>query len=169
MRSIYGRRAGAFLLGVGLLLTIVTPVAATKPDRVPAGNQSFTVGAGELCPFAIQWVPVVDREKFMVFYDRDGNFVREWISGASFTKLTNLDSGKSVILNTSGPGPLTFNDGVLVIGGGGNGLVGLYPTDAGGPALWATRGPWQLVFDANFHVTSASLPRNRTDMCAVLA
>jgi len=153
-----------------MTLAIVGPTFASKPDKAPLPPGTYVVPAGQMCSFEVLWQPLTNKEKIMTFYDRNGNVVRRWVSGQSTTRLTNTATGKSLDLNTSGPGPATFENGFLVIGGRGNGLVGLYAGDAGGPGLWATKGPWQLVIDpATGQILQSDLPRNRTDMCAVLA
>jgi hypothetical protein len=50
------------------------------------------------------------------FYDQGGNLLRTLTTGALKVQVTNLDTGKSLVLNISGPG-VALPDGTLVTEG----------------------------------------------------
>lgn len=160
-------------VAVGIVAATQVPLTAgaSPPTRIPAGVIVGTIPAGLLCNFAIDTGPVGTKTQTMTtFYDRNGNVTRTTFTGPLVIFLINDSTGKRIVVNASGPGTIyprphgfTFNVGT------GQGLVGLFPTDEGGPALLAidgretfTRAPDGSIHDLVIHGTV-------TDLCAVLA
>jgi hypothetical protein len=107
------------VLAVVAVFVAVVPASsavATPPDRFPTGNTPVSFAAGDVCPFALSVEPVVDREVTTLHYDSQGNL--RWISITGFlsARFTNTDAGKSMVINISGPGKITFlEDGTAVL------------------------------------------------------
>jgi hypothetical protein len=83
--------------------------------------------------------------------------------------LTNLVTGKTIIVNNSGPGDVTFGaDGSFTqVGTGGWGWVGRNPTTLV-PGMFLTQGRFVLSFSAS-GVRTFTLTGTTTDLCAQLA
>jgi hypothetical protein len=158
------------LVFVTLLLTV--PLAllaqqsfAAKPtiQRIPI-DDTFRTGA---CGFAVEGHTtgtIVD----ISYTDAQGNF-HEFQAGPQVkSTYTNLLTGKSIIVNISGPGDFTFyeNGGVTLVG------TGLWSwdgdPDTGAPGLFLTQGRFVQTLDANFNQTSFTRNGTKIDLCAQL-
>src|SRR5262245_427240 len=84
-----------------LAIAVAAPVAAAKPDRAFAPADDVLV---DLCEFDVLQHRLVNNEYFTTFFDRDGNVTRSQVNGHLVVELTNLESGKSIVLNASGHG-----------------------------------------------------------------
>src|SRR5436309_2797251 len=93
----------ASTLGALLLALATSPVLAAKPDRQFIGGPSEFVLSSEICGFDVMLSAPTNKEYDTVFFDRSGDPVREIISGKLFITLTNVDTGKSIDVNASGP------------------------------------------------------------------
>jgi hypothetical protein len=93
-------------------------------------------------------------------------------TGNATATVTNVDTGKTLTYNVSGPGVFTQNpDGSFSAVAGGPNLLwttfaNSYP---GVPQLAYSTGRVQFAVDASGQTTSYSLSGNRTDVCAALA
>jgi len=56
---------------------------------------------------------------------------RVFVTGSSIERVTNLDNGKSIVVNVSGPFTLTDADGVQTFVARGRNLFGLMPGELG--------------------------------------
>jgi hypothetical protein len=153
------------------ILVAATPAGAVKPDRFPNEPFNFEFEAGTLCPFRVSWVDESNKSTTKVFYDREGNPRFLHGSGQIFTRITNLENGKSVRLNISGPGRITLNeDGSATIIGTGPWLIGFFPTDVpAGPKLLYTHGRFRLDVAPDGTLTLVDAPPRSTDICETLA
>ena len=118
-------RRFAIPVAVMLLLVLAVPVSAAKPDKqyLPGGA---VFDAGVVCPFAISLENDRSKLKSIVFNRRDGRY-RENQSGQLFIRVTNLETGQSVVRQSSGPAKFSVNDaGHLVITLGGSSLFPFY-------------------------------------------
>jgi hypothetical protein len=116
----------------------------------PIGNGDFTV-SGE-CAFDVQGTLLADHEFGMTF--SNGATI---ITGQLIYKLTNETTGKSIVVNISGPG--FFTDTAVLTG---SSLLYGFPAT---PGLFLTRGPVTFPGDGSFSTTSAAT----VDLCAALS
>lgn len=160
----------SLVLASALLLVSAVPVAADgKPTRVflPAGTVTTT--AGQVCPFALQQEVLVNQEYGIIFTDAAGQPTHIIITGRFVVRLTNLDSGNSMVLNASGPGTLTFNaDGTLTLDAQGPATALLLASDAGGPSAFYDEGRAIVVIGAT-GIVSRVFVGHEVDLCAALA
>jgi hypothetical protein len=145
------RRFGIGLaLGAALLAVAAGPVAAAKPDRsfAEAGEVLIT----GFCEFDVVQTIVSNNEYNTTFFDRAGNVTRTQVNGRLVVGLTNVETGKSIVLNASGPGRFVEDtDGLTVYTGGTWTLFfageffllngrGILRIDANGETIVATHG-----------------------------
>jgi hypothetical protein len=72
-------------------------------------QQSFEVAAGTVCSFALAAAPVANNE-ITTTYRADANGdIREITTGTLKLQLTNVDTGKSIVVNVSGPGTVVLH------------------------------------------------------------
>lgn len=115
------RRAIHHGFGIGLALALVVvlaaPVAAAKPDRSFAEAGDILVSG--YCDFDVIEHPLSNKEYFTTFYDRDGNVRRSHVAGRLVLELINVESGRSIVVNASGPGRFVDDaDGTTIYTGG---------------------------------------------------
>lgn len=165
----------ALVLGIAAVPLIPQTVAASPPTRLPSPGISGTIPAGLLCPFAIDTKPVGNStgQTETDFYDRTGNLIRKTFTGPLFIYLKNDSTGKAIVVNASGPGtvyPQPPGSAVSEIDvGRGQGLIGLFPSDEGGPALLAVDGLESFTRDADGNIHNLVIVGTVTDLCAALA
>ncbi len=92
------------ILGALLLALAASPALAAKPDRQFIGGPFEFVLSSEICGFDVMLSSTTNNEYDTTFFDHSGEPVREIISGKLFITLTNVDTGKSIDVNASGPG-----------------------------------------------------------------
>ena len=164
------RVGAATILAMALLAMSAGGVAAGKPDKEPLDAPPLEFAAGDVCDFPLLIETTANKEQLKTFYDRDGNAVRQILTGKLRTLVTNLTTMETFAANTSGPGKFIPNAArTLTVIGGGPWLTYLFPSDVTGAALWLTKGRIRLEFDADFNVYEAALPHNATDVCELLA
>ena len=158
------------LLIVSLGILLCSQVALAKaPTREPFIQEPVTFAAGEVCPFALRLENVSGGQTLTAFANGD-----VLITGASFTKVTNLDRGLSLIVNGSGPVSITPNaNGTLTLKGTGRGLLFFFPGELGPGrpgALLSTTGLVVETLSADFtQVLSFSHQQGTTeDLCQTL-
>jgi hypothetical protein len=160
---------------IALLVYPATLSAANgKPTRIAITNdqQSFDVPAGVACSFELAATPGSTNE-YVKTYPADANGdVRELINGTLKEQLTNVDTGKSIIVNVSGPSTqIVHADGSADVTIEGSALVGFFaPFNPAGPATYIYTGHTVLSFDAVGHLTLVSTTDNEPfDVCAALS
>jgi hypothetical protein len=141
------------------------------PQPVPAFEGTLT----GICPFDVQ-ITVVREHEFIIheMVGPDGT-VYDQYAGNLVVQVTNLENGKSLTYNISGPGTFWHND--TAFGGElyGPNLLWTAPENlpdqpAGVPALSYTTGPVSFTVDAvSLKTTSYSHRGTTTDVCAALA
>jgi hypothetical protein len=154
-----------------LALLFTTSVLAQGPTRTPLNNQPFTVAAGRACAFPPHGEPLIDQEVVKTFPPDANGDVRQIITGRLVFELSNLDTGKSLVVNVSGPATLIFHpDGSHMdeIEGGSGPLI-FSPTDIP-PGSTAFINSGRIAIDATstgqFIVVSQS--GHEQDVCAAL-
>jgi hypothetical protein len=134
---------------------------ADPPTREPVPLEPFTFPAGQVCSFPLQVEALRDKEKITTFSDG-----RMRLTGSFVARLTNPESGRSIVVNASGPGWLDGNPNVSE----GGGLVFLFPGDVGGPGAYAFHGRVLITFDdAGNIVELTSTGRRSGNLCDLIA
>ena len=154
---------------LGVLLS--AQVAAAKPpSREPFIQEPIEFAAGEVCPdFAVRFENVRGGQTLTTF---SNGVVR--ITGSLWTRVTNLDTGASVTVNSSEPATLTPNsDGTLTLKAAGPLLLFFFPGELGAGRAGAILSTTGLVTErvtADFsHIISFSHPHGTTeDLCQTL-
>jgi hypothetical protein len=131
-----------------LALVAAAPSAADKPirERAPFGD-SFTYDAGDPCAFPLSVSAVEDKEYATVFFDKEGTFLRVHGAGRLVLQFTNALTGKSIVVNVSGPVRITVNpDGSNTVALSGVSFLHLNhiadaPAGIPVPSALITRGP----------------------------
>ena len=162
----------AVAAGIVAIALFPQTAAANAPTRFPSQPLVGTFDAGLLCPFAVFTtpVPVTRTQTQTLYFDKSGNIVRVTFTGSLYVLLQNAGTGKSVVLNASGAGTDYIQpDGSAIGQGSGPGLVGLFPTDQGGPALLYVVGRETFNVSPTGRITNLSIVGTVTDLCAVLA
>jgi hypothetical protein len=163
--------AGALL---GLLGGVATaaPAFARGPQWQFDQQGSFTLPAF-FCGFEIQVAPVANKEYTKVLTASDGA-TTVLTTGALKASYTNLQTGKTITVNRSGPGTTTvFADGSAVVAAQGPGGLILAPPDAqrfGLPAVSVLAGALTLTVDPAGNITSLSFHGHvLVNVCAALS
>jgi hypothetical protein len=150
------------------------PAANGKPTRVLITDeqQSFEVPAGQVCRFELAAAPVANKETITTYPAGANGDVRQIITGTLKLQLTNVDTGKSIVVNVSGPGTVVLHpDGSASEDLRGPALVFFFPTATpAGPATYLFNGNTTLSFDPAGNLTLVSTTDNSPlDICAALS
>ena len=125
------------------------------------------------CGFEVQSTFPVDRESAKILTASDG-FMTTLVTGSLFASLTNVESGKTITENISGPSKETDNpDGSLTTTATGLNPIALTPADAARfrlPTLGVTAGARTVSVAADGSITSLTLDGHvLVDVCAALS
>jgi len=123
-----------------------------------------------VCDFDVQLEVVEDNEYITTYFDKAGNPTRANISGRLVVRLTNVETGTSVVRNISGPGTLFFGE-TLVLKATGPWLFAFAPGMLGEgspPMLIINKGQFWLDFGGE-HQTILRQTGTQEDLCATLA
>jgi hypothetical protein len=147
-------RFAVVLAVVASAAVVVSAAFADPPTRSPTGNGPFTLSG--LCSFDVQVTPLVDKEYTITF--SDGATI---ITGRLVERLTNATTGKSLVVNISGPGFVNPDGTELVLTG--TSLLFGFTSPHG---LFLTHGLDTIdLTTSNFVITSAAT----VDLCAALS
>ena len=91
--------------------------AIGKPTRSPLPAGPFEIPAGVACSFGVLGgEPIVNNQVLKTFPPEPNGDIVQLATGALIFTLTNASTGKSITVNTSGPGRFTIHpDGSLTI------------------------------------------------------
>jgi len=167
------------IVTLGALLCVLGGVVTASPALARGDGWQFgpatpfTLSAS-FCGFEVLVTPGVNKEYTKILKTADGSmtFLFAGAFGASFT---NLQTGKTITENMSGPGQATINsDGSITeVHTGRNGPFILMPADAqrfGLPAVSVTAGALSFSVAADGTITSLSLDGHvLVDVCAALS
>jgi hypothetical protein len=106
------RFAALFVSVVALALTGVATAAAADGSYgpwEPTYQGAITAPAGLVCPFEVTAEPVRENLSVRYHYDAAGNIDGYQAKGQLIARITNTETGASVVRNLSGPGTVTFN------------------------------------------------------------
>jgi hypothetical protein len=156
------RRVLSVLALLAAIALMSVPVAsADKPVIEPAPSAD---SSGGFCPdFDVLVHPVGDKGKAITF--SSGATI---ISGQLMVELTNLETGKTVAVNISGP-VFVSADGSTVTLSGRSLLFGEAGFFGPGPLLLLTSGPTVVPVDSDGNPLGYSTSGRTVDMCRVLA
>src|SRR5215208_1647040 len=104
------------IAALSLLGLTASPVLAERPSiaylDLPSGF-SFTLSG--VCSFDVFEELLGNKEKIATFYDQNGEVTFQVLSGANKWRFTNVDTGKSIVLNASGPGRFSVQPGSDIV------------------------------------------------------
>jgi hypothetical protein len=95
------RRISIFLLAAITTLMTAAPASAAAPSREFLAAGPFDVDGP--CPFVVHVEYPVNKEYLISFTDANGDLTRAIIQGDLVASYTNVENGRSVTLNVSGP------------------------------------------------------------------
>jgi hypothetical protein len=152
---------------VVFLLALALPAIAGKPYITVSPFVSYFIPASAGCGFDTAFVPEPGKpngERIIEFANS------EIIAGPLFAIATNLSTGKSINLNISGPGTLTFTSTGLTASQKGP-EVGYLPANLAGPAglplVYVANGLAVYQYDSS-GIVSASFKGEAQDLCQML-
>jgi hypothetical protein len=121
------RRSLLVALGVAIALVLGSqPARAAAPFRLSLDPVHDTQAAGVVCAFAVSVDSLSINETLTVLENG-----RVFVTGSSVERVTNLDNGKSVVVNVSGPFTLTDTGGFPTFIARGRNLWGFHRGDLG--------------------------------------
>jgi hypothetical protein len=130
---------------------------------------AITAPAGLVCPFTVTAEPVRENLRVRYHYDSAGNVDGYEATGQLIARITNDETGASVVRNLSGPGTVTFNpDGSSDAVTGGDFLVFFLPQDPPSSRLLLFSGRTVLHGAANGDKTLVSQSGQVENLCDTL-
>jgi hypothetical protein len=158
---------------LALIAALVAPAAATanRPDKFPTPFPDLDVPAGVVCSFETLWHLDPNNGFEIDHFNSDGSFAWAFGGGNNVSHITNASNGKTVDLNSTGPGKITVNDdGSLTIDGTGHWLVGYGPADSPSSTFLYYSGHIVLHVASNGQLTLVSyVGAPPQDVCAMIA
>ena len=136
----------------------VTAAWADRPQREPLLSEGFDLPG--ICSFPVS-IEITANKEFVTFFS-DGRLL---VTGKLFARLTNLDTGKTLDLNISGPAFIDPDSERIA----GRGLFILVPEDVDGPGLVLTTGRLDIIRGEDGFVDQFLLRGRSVDVCAALA
>jgi hypothetical protein len=107
------RLAAVFLSTFALALVGAGATSAADGNGYGPWEPTFqgpiTAPAGVVCPFAVTAEPVREDLRVRYHYDAAGNVDGYEATGQLIARITNDETGASVVRNLSGPGTVTFS------------------------------------------------------------
>lgn len=160
----------AAALGVATYLALAAPAGADPPTREPFVSMGGTIPAGIGCvDFAIDITIDVDQSTVTTFFDKDGNPIRQTITGRLVLTVTNGTTLESRTYRLGGASHITFGaDGSVTIVVTGNSLVVLFPSDVP-PGPRTEKGSGRVVVRIDALFTLVSRTGRVEDVCEALA
>lgn len=161
---------GALLCMFGGVVT-ASPALARGPKWQFQPKTPMTLPAA-LCGFEVRVTPLVNREFAKILKAPDGSMIL-LATGSVTNSYTNLETGKTITENVSGPAKIAFfPDGSSIALERGRNELNLPPADAarfGLPTVSVTVGKRSISFAPDGSITSLSLHGHvAVDVCAAL-
>jgi hypothetical protein len=133
------------------------------------GNTA-TFRAGRVCDFRLHLEPVVNNEYSLTFPAEANGDVRQIVDGHLVTRFTNLDTGKSIDLNTSAKATLVFHeDGFTSIETSGPQVIIILAIGGRVPAAYVLYGHGVFTQFPNGFLDIVSQTGTQFDICAALS
>ena len=174
-------RLKLFLLlatSVSALVLLVYPATLSAADGKPTivavtdDQQSFQFRAGRVCAFPLAGTPVANNQVIKTYPADANGDVRVLVEGLLKAQVTNVDTGKSLVVNVSGPTTQIFHpDGTSDLTLDGSVMV-LYNArfNPRGPATLIYTGHTVLSVSADGVLTLVSTTDKQPfDVCAALS
>jgi hypothetical protein len=142
-----------------------------KPVPFPFMNEPFTLPAGMAWRCTLALEPVVDRQVAKEFpADANGDIV-QLISGTLVVRFTNLETGRSITINSSGPARIVLHpNGSFTAEYLGRSTFTFFPTDVPvGPLTVLNSGRMVIDFAPTGQAVLVSRTGHQEDLCAALA
>ena len=163
------------LVSIALLLVGVSIASAAKPVRTPAGGGGPIVH-GDIPETRVCAFPVETSQPDGNYTQTEFSNTRLHITGTGHDRATNLDTGATVTLPTSGKVTQTvLANGDLRFQASGRTLLYFYPGDVGpfGPVeanggLYYFVGQVDEILSSDFFVTSFEWSGKATDVCSLI-
>jgi len=163
------RRAIVVASLLALLAISAGPAAAGKPikENLPQSPQVYE--AGVACDFAVELDPIAANVKAITF-DRPVGKAFQLLSGRLVYRITNLETGASVVRQSSGPGKVSINAaGHTVLSLGGSSVFAFFDGDVTGRGLLRMTGKAKIeIGDDRFSFVRVDLPNKVEDLCQTL-
>jgi hypothetical protein len=169
----YVKLFSRMVVGVAVMaLSFAAAAPAGPPIKEPTPPVPTTFeGATAVCSFPVFADYLAGTSFSITHLDKAGDV--RWIGGAGriVAKVTNTTTGKSVAVNASGPGKITFNsDGSINIAAQGPWLLAYFPTDSPSQRLLLYRGHLVLNVATDGTLSLVSyVGAPPQDVCAMLA
>jgi hypothetical protein len=129
----------------------------------------ITAPAGLVCPFTVTAEPVREDLRVRYHYDSNGNVDGYEATGMLIARITNNETGASVVRNLSGPGTVTFNqDGSYDAVVSGDFLVFFLPQDTPSSELLLLSGHTVLHGAPSGEKTLVAQSGNVENLCVTL-
>ena len=172
------RRTGV-IVALGALLSMVAGVVTASPALARGDGWQILpappaiIVPATFCGFEIQVTFPVDRE-FAKILTASNGFMTTLVTGSLFASVTNLETGKTITENISGPSKTTvFPDGSMTEAATGLNPIALSAADAarfGLPTFGVTAGARTVSIAPDGSITSLSLDGHvLVDVCAALS
>ena len=157
------------VVAAALILAAAAPASADKPLREPFPQGDIILPGS--CDFDVFSHTVEDNAKSTTYFDEDGNPTRQIINGRLVVELTNVETGKSIVYNISGPVFVTFfEDGSVDVVFGGRSLSFFFPGEVEDlPLLFVNSGQVTLHIDPQGNTVGVDQVGEVEDVCAALA
>jgi hypothetical protein len=157
---------------VSLLLVLLlpaSPASADKPLREPFPSGDIVISGS--CAFDVFLHTIENKEVNKTYFDKDGNPIQQIVNGRLVVELTNVETGKSIVYNISGPGHLTFfEDGSLEFVLGGRSLNWYLPGEVENlPLMFVNSGQVTTHVDPAGNIVGVEQVGHVEDVCAALA
>jgi hypothetical protein len=162
------RRALLLLSALLIVLAVASAASANKPTREIIPGQDDVIVTDQ-CDFPIL-IHTVGREIITTFTDSAGNPVKQIVVfPGNKTTLTNLDTGKSIRIVTTGLTLVRLQpDGSQFAKVTGHGFFAPNPV-TGEPGIWYLSGRGTATFDAEGNLTSIDSAGRLVNLCPRLA
>ena len=112
-----------------------------------------------LCKFPVR-IEITANKEYVKFFS-DGRLL---VNGKLFVRITNLNTGKSMDVNISGPANVTLTSERNM----GRGLLLLFPEDAAGPGVFLNTGRLDVIRGEDGFITNYTVRGTSVDVCAAL-
>ena len=164
------RVLAAGITALTVLAAVVAPAAAAGPVRSTGSGFDFTIPAGDVCPFAVQWVANDSNMNVATYPVQPNGDQLTRKTGTATDTLTNVDTGKTLVLSESPEQEwISHADGSVDLWVDGTIIGAAFPTDFGGPYLRLFTGHLHWQLDAEGDLLASSFDGTYTDLCAALA
>ena len=159
---------------VTFLTLALCGVAAAAPGGYGPWESTYqgaiTAPAGLVCPFQVTAAPVRENLRVRYHYDEAGNIDGYQATGQLIARISNDETGKSVVRNLSGPGTVTFYpDGSYDAVLSGGFLIFLLPGDDPSSQLLLLQGHTDLHGNPDGTKSIVSHEGTSENLCETLA